>query len=186
VVGSNAACDWSDFSWPAEVLRTSLSFGRSKLSAALFWSALQELIMQFATSLWSRSNRRLSIAAVLLAAGPASAQSTQRAAFVANNGNLEGSVTAYTFNPDNSLHFVNKYVTGSTPSTSQPVPGTNAYTISITPNGTYLATGHTTSLTTEQITILRVNADASVRRMACFRRPTALCACAGSMISTSL
>jgi len=66
---------------------------------------------------------------------PVHGQASQRAAFVANNGNLEGSVTAYTFNPDNSLHFVNKYVTGSTPSTSMPVPGTNAYTISITPSG---------------------------------------------------
>src|SRR3954465_4635504 len=81
------------------------------------------------------TNRLVAAIVICIAASGAHGQATQRAVFVANNGNLEGSVSCYVFNQDNSLHFVMKYVTGSTPSTSMPVHGTNAYSISITPSG---------------------------------------------------
>ncbi len=93
------------------------------------------------------------VAGLLASTGAALGQASQRAAFVANNGNLEGSVTSFTFNANGSPHFVAKFVT----------PGTNPQTISITPNGKYLATGAgTASDTTEQLTIMQVHADATL------------------------
>ncbi|MFN0130933.1 MAG: GC-type dockerin domain-anchored protein [Phycisphaerales bacterium] len=106
------------------------------------------------------------------ASAPALAQSSQRAAFVANNGNLEGSVSAFTFNPDGSPRFVAKYVTGSTPSTSMPVPGTNAYGIGLSPDGLHLATSHATASTTvEQVSVFRVNAGATLTPAGVFTTP---------------
>jgi hypothetical protein len=80
---------------------------------------------------------------------------TQRAVFVANDGNLEGSVTSFLVMPDGHLSYVDKLVIGMTNSTANPVPGTNAHTISLTPNGRFLAVGHTTAAEDfEQLTIL--------------------------------
>jgi 6-phosphogluconolactonase (cycloisomerase 2 family) len=84
-------------------------------------------------------------------------QATMRAAFVGNNGNNEGSVTSYRFDGDGAPLFVQKVVTGTGSD-----PGTNVYTISITPNGRYLATGHATAYASEQITILEVAGDATM------------------------
>jgi 6-phosphogluconolactonase (cycloisomerase 2 family) len=84
-------------------------------------------------------------------------QATMKAAFVGNDGNTEGSVTSFVFDEDGAPVFVQKIVTGG-----DDTPGTNAYTISITPNGRYLATGHATAFTLEQITILEVAADATM------------------------
>jgi hypothetical protein len=85
------------------------------------------------------------------------------AAFVANNGNLEGSVTSYTFNEDGSLVFVQKVITGERDSTGEHEPGCNTYTISITPDGHFLATGHASSDDPfQQITILEVAIDATM------------------------
>lgn len=106
------------------------------------------------------------------AAAPALAQSVQRAAFVANNGNLEGSITSFTFNPDGSPRFVAKVVTGSTPSTSMPVPGTNAYGIGLSPDGVHLAVSHATASTTvEQVSVFRVNPDATLSPAGVFTTP---------------
>ncbi|HWB21206.1 MAG TPA: beta-propeller fold lactonase family protein [Phycisphaerales bacterium] len=114
----------------------------------------------------------LSLASALLISTSAFGQSAQRAVFTANNGNLEGSVTSYTFNPDNSLHFVQKFVTGSTPNSQTYNAGTNAQSISISPDGRYLCTGHGTSSTTvEQLTIIRVNPDATMSAFATFTTP---------------
>jgi 6-phosphogluconolactonase (cycloisomerase 2 family) len=92
-----------------------------------------------------------------LATSVAFGQATMKAAFVGNDGNTEGSVTSYTFDTDGAPVFVQKVVTGG-----DDTPGTNAYTISITPNGKYLATGHATAYASEQITILEVAADATM------------------------
>ncbi len=114
----------------------------------------------------------LCLALAACADRPAFGQALHRAAFVANNGNLEGSVSSYRVNDDGTLTFIMKFVTGSTPSTSMPVPGTNAQTISITPDGRFLMTGHGTSSTTvEQLTVLQVAGDGTLSLAATFTTP---------------
>jgi 6-phosphogluconolactonase (cycloisomerase 2 family) len=100
-------------------------------------------------------------AALLSVCGQAAGQPTVRAAYVANNGNIEGSVTAYTFTPAGEPVFLNKYVTGAGSNN----PGNNAYAISLTPDGMYLATTHATALTIERITLFQVNADGSLEQV---------------------
>jgi 6-phosphogluconolactonase (cycloisomerase 2 family) len=97
------------------------------------------------------------VCALALATSAAFGQATMKAAFVGNDGNTEGSVTSFVFDEDGAPVFVQKVVTGG-----DDTPGTNAYTISITPNGKYLATGHATAFASEQITILEVAADATI------------------------
>lgn len=110
--------------------------------------------------------------AAFFAAAGAWGQSTQRAAFVANNGNLEGSVTSFRFAADGTPIFVAKFVTGSTSSTQNPVPGTNAYGISLSPDGAFLAVSHATGANVfEQLTVLRVNPDATVSPAGIFQTP---------------
>ena len=99
-------------------------------------------------------------------------QANQRAVFVANDGNLEGSVTSYLLDGDDAPVFVEKLVIGSTPSTSNPVPGTNAHTVAISPNGRFLAVGHTTSADDfEQLSIVAVHSDATISLFATFQVP---------------
>jgi hypothetical protein len=99
-------------------------------------------------------------------------QSETRAIFVSNNGNLEGSITSMRVNEDDTLSFVNRVITGSTPSTSMPVPGTNAAVISISPNGRFLAVGHQTGLNVvEQVTILEVASDGTISIFDTFSTP---------------
>lgn len=94
---------------------------------------------------------------VAACANQAPAQALHRSAFVANNGNLEGSVSSYRVRADGTLELIEKEVIGSRPNTQVYHPGTNAQTISISPNGRFLAAGHGTSSTTqEQLTILEV------------------------------
>lgn len=100
------------------------------------------------------------------------AQSEIPAIFVANNGNLEGSVSVLGLNPDRSLTLLQKLVIGSVPSSGLFDPGLNASTISISPDGRLLAVGHTTASTTvEQVTILEVAADASIAIATTFTTP---------------
>jgi 6-phosphogluconolactonase (cycloisomerase 2 family) len=87
----------------------------------------------------------------------AKAQSDRPAFFVANNGNNEGAVTSFVLDTAARPVFVQKLVTGGAGQ-----PGTNAYSIDITPDGRFLATSHTTAATTEQITIIEVHADATM------------------------
>ncbi len=89
------------------------------------------------------------------------AQSDLPAVFVSNNGNLEGSVSAFTVNPNGTLSFVNRVVTGTRPNTSTPCAGCNGYEISITPNGRHLAVGHPAG-DLDGVSIHRVAADASI------------------------
>lgn len=109
-----------------------------------------------------------------LAAGAAGAlaQATIPAVFVANNGNLEGSVTSYGVNPNGTVFFISKLITGSRPNTQVLEPGSNAQSIAITPNGRYLAVGHgTENNVTERITMLEVHADATVSVAGLFTTP---------------
>jgi 6-phosphogluconolactonase (cycloisomerase 2 family) len=103
----------------------------------------------------------MALAAGACAARPAAAQSDGPAIFVSNNGNLEGSVTAFRVNVDGTLDFANKVVTGTRATTSDPCPGCNAYDISITPDGRHLATCHPAG-DVDGITIYRINSDATV------------------------
>jgi len=103
------------------------------------------------------------IVVLALAASAAFGQAIQRAAFVANNGNLEGSVSSFVFAPDGAPLLVQKVITGQREDINEYEPGCNAYTISITPDGRYLATGHASSNDPlQQITILQVAADATM------------------------
>lgn len=90
------------------------------------------------------------------------AQSYQRAAFVANNGNLEGAVTSFLIGEDGRPVFVQKLVIESRPAGAPAVPGTNAYAIDISPNGRFIATTHATALDPEQVTVIEVNSDATM------------------------
>lgn len=104
-------------------------------------------------------------AAVLAATCAAFGQATERTLFVANNGNAEGSVTSFTVNPDGTLAFVQKLVTGV--SNTSTADGTNAYAISVSPNGRFLAVSHATADdVNEEITLIEVNADATMQIVA--------------------
>jgi 6-phosphogluconolactonase (cycloisomerase 2 family) len=103
-------------------------------------------------------------ALVLLGAVPlALGQAGGPTLFVANNGNLEGSVSAMAIEPDGSLSLINRVITGTRPNTSTPCSGCNPYEIALSPGGLYLATGHASGTNViEQITIYKVAADGSV------------------------
>ena len=110
--------------------------------------------------------------ALLVCAGAAMAQASFPAVFVANNGNLEGSVTSYGFSAAGVPQVIQKFVIGSTPSTSQPVAGTNAYAIDRSPDGRHLLISHATAATTvEQLTLLRVHADGTMSLVNTFTTP---------------
>lgn len=99
-------------------------------------------------------------------------QATERTIFVANNGNLEGSVSAMAVHPDGTLALINRIVTGTRPNLQTPCPGCNAYAASLTPDGAYLATGHASGDNVpEQITIFRVNPDGSIGLAGAFSVP---------------
>lgn len=93
----------------------------------------------------------------------AHAQSAQNAVFTANNGNLEGGVTAFTFDSTGQPVFVQKLVIGSRPNSQTYDPGTNAYAIDISPSGRFLMVSHATSSeTVEQLTLVEIAADATL------------------------
>jgi hypothetical protein len=98
-------------------------------------------------------------------------QSVEPAIFVANNGNLEGSVTSYIVNADGSLTWRDKLVTGVAPVGGND-PGTNCQALSLSPNGMYIAVGHgTISSLFEQLTILSVATDGTLAPFAVFQTP---------------
>ncbi len=114
----------------------------------------------------------VSVAFVFSFASTAAGQSTAPAAFVANQGNLRGGVTSYLFDPNGQPVFVQELVTGQKESINDPEGGTNAYAISITPNGRFLATSHATAADVfEQITIIEVAADATLTEFDEFLTP---------------
>lgn len=111
---------------------------------------------------------RASIVALLAVSGAAFGQSSQRAAFVANNGNVEGSISSFTFSPTGAPVFVAKTVTGSGSGSA----GNNAYGIALSPDGRHLATTHATAASVvEQVSMFRVNADATLSSIGTFTTP---------------
>ncbi len=109
-------------------------------------------------------SRRLVLAPLVLGSlcAGASAQADFRAVFVANNGNLEGSVSCLRVETDGSLTLVDRVVTGSRPSLSVDEPGCNPAAISISPSGRYLLTSHASGSANEQITIIEVASDGTL------------------------
>lgn len=94
----------------------------------------------------------------LLVASPTLAQSQTPAVFVANNGNIDGSVTSFTLDDQGVPTLVDRLVTGLDDD-----PGTNPQCMDITPDGRFLATGHGTAANdVEQLTIIEVHADATL------------------------
>ena len=109
---------------------------------------------------------------VLGVASSAPGQATSRAIFVANNGNLEGSVTAFVVYPDGTLGFLNKAVTGTRPNMNVPCPGCNPYEISIAPSGRYIITGHaSTNDPNEQVSFFEVAPSGIITEIAYFSIP---------------
>ncbi|MDX2199064.1 MAG: hypothetical protein SF069_08840 [Phycisphaerae bacterium] len=100
-----------------------------------------------------------------LVATPLLAQSADRAVFVSNNGNLEGSVSAFRVTGADQLQLVNRVVTGSRPNTTVDCPGCNAYEISLSPNGRWLASSHPAG-NLDGVTIFEVAADGSIAQRA--------------------
>ncbi|TVQ60896.1 MAG: hypothetical protein EA379_07370 [Phycisphaerales bacterium] len=102
------------------------------------------------------------------------AQSSVPAVFVANNGNLEGSVSSFVVNPDGTVTLKERYITGTRPSTSVFEPGCNAYAASLSPNGRHLVTSHAagSSSPVQQLSMFRVHDDASIEFLAAFSTPT--------------
>ncbi len=116
-----------------------------------------------AVSMGPRSLLAVGVLVVAGGAPSAGAQVMQRAAFVGNNGNLEGSVSSFVFDAGGVPQFVARVVTGSRPNSQVYHPGTNAYCVSLAPGGRWLAVGHTTeSQTVERVTILEVHGDATM------------------------
>ncbi len=115
----------------------------------------------------------LSFAVLSLASGGCFGQSALPAVFIANNGNLEGSITSMIVNPDGTLSFADRIITGMRTSTAIPEFGCNARSIAISPNGKYLAVGHASgsSSVNERITILEVASDASLSLVNVFTVP---------------
>jgi 6-phosphogluconolactonase (cycloisomerase 2 family) len=110
------------------------------------------------------STRTFAAAASLLtaAAGLAHAQSAAPAVFVANNGNLEGSVSSLRVNPDGTLTLIDRVITGTRTSTSQPCAGCNSFAIDATPSGAFLATTHASGNTSEEINVYAVAPDGTL------------------------
>jgi 6-phosphogluconolactonase (cycloisomerase 2 family) len=106
--------------------------------------------------------RLVSALALSGAAGLAAAQADFPAIFVANDGNLEGSVTSLRVEPDGSLSFVDRVITGTRPSTSQPCAGCNPVAIDLTPGGRFLATAHASGDAGENLTVYEVAPDGSL------------------------
>ncbi len=110
-----------------------------------------------------RTTTMLACVSALVLAGAACGQASFPAAFVCNNGNLEGSVTSYRVNQDGTITFLQKLVFAAREASDPADPGTNAYSISITPSGRFLAISHATSFSTsERVSIVEVNADGSL------------------------
>ncbi|MFG0284436.1 MAG: GC-type dockerin domain-anchored protein [Phycisphaerales bacterium JB039] len=93
----------------------------------------------------------------LLCALPAAAQTASPAVFVTNDGNNEGAVTSFGFNPDGTLRQLDRVVIGTGSD-----PGTNATSIDVSADGRFLATGHATAFDPEQLTIISVAPDGSL------------------------
>jgi 6-phosphogluconolactonase (cycloisomerase 2 family) len=102
------------------------------------------------------------VLAVAASASIAHAQSATPAIFVANEGNLEGSVSSFIVEPNGELTFVDRVITGSRTSISDPCAGCNTFAIDITPNGRFLATSHASGDAAENFTVYEIASDATL------------------------
>lgn len=92
------------------------------------------------------------VLALLVPAVPVLGQAAGRALFVANNGNLEGSITSFAINADGTLTFVGEYPAN-----------TNPYSIALSPDGRLLAVGRASGDEDfEEFRIFRVHEDATL------------------------
>jgi 6-phosphogluconolactonase (cycloisomerase 2 family) len=113
--------------------------------------------------------RVCSVGLPLALASSALAQATEPMVFVANNGNLEGSVTSYRLGPSHEPVFHSKTIIETR---SQSGGGTNASQAALTSDGRFLAVSHATAQTDfEQLTILRVHPDGSTSIAGIFQTP---------------
>jgi 6-phosphogluconolactonase (cycloisomerase 2 family) len=98
------------------------------------------------------------ITLILCAAGStALAQVGQRAAFVGNNGNLEGGISSFTFTPAGEPQLVQYLQLGSGSGNLL----NNVYSLTLSPDGRHLAATHATG-GSARVSILRINGDASM------------------------
>lgn len=105
------------------------------------------------------------IAAVCVAAVsvPVLAQTDFPAIFIANDGNLEGSVSSFSIAGNGTPVLIDKLVTGARGSTSEDEPGANVIAIDIAPNGNYIATGHATgSISGDFVSFIAVQPDGTM------------------------
>lgn len=105
---------------------------------------------------------RVPILTLVVSASLASAQAQFPVVFVANNGNLEGSVSTMVIHSSGSVGFLDRVITGTRSSLSQPCPGCNTSAIDITPNGRFLATAHSAGDGGENTTVYEVAHDGSL------------------------
>lgn len=104
-------------------------------------------------------------AAACLAAlcAPAFAQTDFPTIFVANDGNLEGSVSSFSIAPDGTPVLIDKLVTGARGSLNEDEPGANVIAIDISPDGRYIATGHASgSISGDFVSFIAVQPDGTM------------------------
>ncbi len=107
--------------------------------------------------------RKLAVHALLGgSAAIASAQTDFPAVFVANEGNLEGSVTSMRVENDGTLTFLDRIITGARGSLAEPCPGCNTFAIDITPNGRFLATSHAAGDGPEEVNVYEIATDGTL------------------------
>mgnify|MGYP000275533680 CR=1 FL=1 len=106
----------------------------------------------------------LAFIAALWPANTLLGQAAVRAVFVANNGDLTGSVTSFTLGPDLAPVLQTHLVTGTRAVLTDPCAGCKAYEIALTPNGRYLAVAHVSG-NPDALTILQVAADAAISQV---------------------
>src|SRR5690606_32382859 len=104
-----------------------------------------------------RTARIAALAAASAFAAAATGQMAQPGVFVTNNGNNEGAVTSFGFNPDGTLRLLDRVVLGAGSG-----PGTNAAAVDVSADGRYLPTGHATAYDPEQLTIIAVGPDGAL------------------------
>lgn len=108
-------------------------------------------------------NSRFAMLGVSVAASLAIAQPEMPTVFVANQGNLEGSVSSFSIAPDGTPVYIDKVVTGARASINDDNPGTNTIAMSVSPDGRFIATGHATgSSNGDYVSILSVAGDATM------------------------
>ncbi|RMH10058.1 MAG: hypothetical protein D6695_12100 [Planctomycetota bacterium] len=97
-----------------------------------------------------------------IAAG-AGAQTSFPTVFVANDGNLEGSVSSFSIAGDGTPVLIDKVITGARASISDEQPGANTIAIDISPDGRFLATGHASgSIAGDYVSIISVAPDGTM------------------------